>query len=93
MRLLLILSVLALTGCASDPMVMNFPDAPAELRQPAPELKPLDKNQRKQSDLIQNANENYSKFYELKNRYEAWQEWYEKQQKIYQGVIKKTQSN
>ena len=82
-----------LSGCASQPAVMNFPDVPAELKEPAPVLTPLGKDQHKLSDLIQNANDNYSEYYVLKNKYEAWQTWYEKQQKIYSGVIQKTKSN
>ena len=93
MRSLLIIAILALTGCASNPTVMDWPTVPAELKKPAPELTPLAKDKRKQSDLIQNANENYSKYYELKNRYEAWQKWEDEQSKIYTGVIKKTQNN
>jgi len=32
-----------------------------------------------------NANSNYSQYYQLKKKYEAWQEWYAAQKKIYEG--------
>jgi hypothetical protein len=38
------------------------------------------------ADLIENANENYGTYYQLKERYEAWQQWYDAQKKIYESV-------
>jgi len=38
------------------------------------------------ADLIENANENYGTYYQLKERYEAWQQWYDTQKKIYESV-------
>lgn len=93
MKFLSIAFLIMLVGCASTPTVMDWPNIPAELKQPAPTLTPLDPKQRSLSELIQNANDNYSKYYELKNRYEAWQQWNDRQQKIYNGVITKTQNN
>lgn len=88
MKLAAVIMLLALTGCAS-PNVMKWPDAPEELKQPAAELSVLREDQHQLSDLIQNANENYSKYYQLKNKYEAWQDWYNKQQKIYNDAADK----
>jgi hypothetical protein len=34
------------------------------------------------SDIIKNANSNAGKYYELKIKYEAWQEWYKEQKSI-----------
>jgi len=38
------------------------------------------------TDLIENANENSGMYYQLKERYEAWQQWYTTHKKIYEGV-------
>lgn len=52
----------------------------------APILTPLTENEIQLSDILYNATENYGKFYELKARYTAWQEWYIKQKTIYENV-------
>lgn len=73
--------MLLLTGCASQPVPVkrNFPEAPMELMQPAPELKPLPADTRDLSVLIDNANENYTSYRVLREWYEAWQQWYREQ--------------
>ena len=38
------------------------------------------------SDLLYNANENYGKYYELREKYLAWQEWYKTQKEIYEDI-------
>ena len=53
---------------------------------PAPNLKELTSNNVNLSDLLDNANENYGNYYELKERYLAWQEWYKTQRKIFEEV-------
>lgn len=51
---------------------------------PPPQLESLKSNN--VSDLLYNANDNYGKFYELKQRYLAWQEWYKSQKQIYSDL-------
>jgi hypothetical protein len=65
---------------------MKWPAAPAELQQPADNLTPLPADKKTLADLIENANENYGTYYQLKERYEAWQQWYDAQKKIYESV-------
>jgi hypothetical protein len=83
-----IIFVLLLSACASNPVpvIPKWPAAPADLQQPANDLKPLAPEQRNLSDVINNANENYSQYYILKEKYEGWQNWYNSQQKIWQGL-------
>lgn len=86
-KLLLILSVsyLMLQGCSTTvPLTMKFPEAPKSLMTPPPQLEPLKSNN--VSDLLYNANDNYGKYYELKQRYLAWQEWYKSQKQIYSDI-------
>ena len=88
-KLMLPLIALALTGCASTvPVTMSFPEPPASLMEPAEKLTPLDNKKKKVelSDLIENANENAGKYYKLREKYNAWQLWYEEQKKIYESV-------
>ena len=56
------------------------------LMQPAPTLVELQPNQNELSDLIINANENYSKYYELLEKYNAWQDWYIQQHNIFETL-------
>jgi hypothetical protein len=88
MKLSIIILSLLLSACANTaaPVLPNWPTAPADLQQPAADLTPLDSKQRNLSDLIDNANTNYTQYYILKEKYEGWQNWYLNQQKIWQGL-------
>lgn len=84
MRLILLFS-LFLAGCSTTavPVVMKFPDAPPSLMTPASDLKQLPKDKKiEMSDIIQTTNSNAAQYYELKIKYEAWQEWYKEQKSI-----------
>jgi hypothetical protein len=83
MRSILILSLL-LAGCSTVvPVTMKFPEAPPSLMTPAKNLNTLPKDKKiEMSDIISTTNENSKLYYELKIKYEAWQEWYKEQKKI-----------
>ena len=78
----------SLVGCATKvaPVNLKWPDAPPELMEASEELTPLNPDQTKLSDLIDNANTNYSKYYLLKDRFDSWQQWYNSHKQIYQGA-------
>jgi hypothetical protein len=65
---------------------MPWPEVPSNLLEPAGNLQPLSEDKKTLTDLIENANENYGTYYQIKSKYEAWQEWYNSQKKIYEGV-------
>jgi hypothetical protein len=65
---------------------MSWPAVPTSLTEPAPDLTPLPENKKTLADLLENVNQNYGSYYELKEKYEAWQEWYNSQKKIYESV-------
>jgi hypothetical protein len=52
----------------------------------ASNLQPLPEDKKTLTDLLENANENFGTYYQLKSKYEAWQEWYNSQKKIYESV-------
>ena len=88
-KTLLILSVLFLTlqGCSTTvPLIMKFPEAPPSLMRQPPPLIPLSQSDKDLSDMLVNANENYGRYYELREKYLAWQEWYREQKEIYEEV-------
>jgi hypothetical protein len=83
----LLLIILLLTGCATSvPVKMSFPQAPEPLLEPAKDLTPLDPSKRKLSDLLDNANTNYTEYHEIQEKHNAWIEWYNNQRKIFEGV-------
>jgi hypothetical protein len=65
---------------------MEFPSAPSSLTEPAENLDSLPADKKNLTDLIQNANENFGKYYQLKEKYESWQNWYNTQKQIYDSV-------
>jgi hypothetical protein len=65
---------------------MKFPEAPAELMSPADKLTPLPDDKRELHDILDNVNTNYGKYYELRDKYNAWIEWYTEQKKIFKEV-------
>lgn len=71
-----------LAGCTVVPVKQPFPDVPKELLEEAEPLTPLTGDKRELSDLIDNATDNYSKYYELVIKYEGWQLWYNEQKKV-----------
>ncbi len=85
MRMLILAYCLFLAGCSTTavPVVMKFPDAPPSLMTPAEDLNKLPTDKKIElSDIIQTTNANAAKYYELKIKYEAWQEWYKEQKSI-----------
>jgi hypothetical protein len=86
---ILVISLVAimLAGCQTVvPVTMGFPEAPATLMEPAEKLSPLKKDKVELSDIIENANDNAGKYYKLREKYRAWQEWYTEQKKISEDI-------
>ena len=54
--------------------------------EPAPDLKLLSKDKKTLEDLLENANENYGLYYDLQDRYNAWQMWYKQQKEIFNSI-------
>ena len=86
-KLLVPLMALLLAGCQTTvPVTMTFPQPPASLMEPAEKLTPLKKDKAELSDIIENANDNAGKYYKLREKYRAWQQWYDEQKKIYEDL-------
>lgn len=86
-KLILLLPALLLTGCfKSIPIKMDFPDAPAELKQTCPNLKQTDENETKLSKVIEVVTENYSSYHECKLKVDAWVEWHKQQKQISDNI-------
>jgi hypothetical protein len=83
----LLLATVLLAGCATTlPVTMHFPQIPTPLTTTCDSLVTLDSSKHKLSDLIENATDNYSKYYECNAKVAAWQDWYNAQKKIHEDV-------
>lgn len=84
MRYLLI--ALLLSGCSTVvPVTAKFPDAPKLGLGACPQLQTV-KDDVKLSELTNIVTMNYSTYYECAVKADTWQEWYEIQKRIFEGV-------
>jgi hypothetical protein len=84
----LILTIL-LTGCATTvPVTMKFPEVPKELMQSCPDLKPVNLDVKKLSEVLDVVVDNYGQYYDCKSNADDWIEWYNTQKKIFDKVSK-----
>jgi hypothetical protein len=86
MKYALIISLL-LSGCSTVvPVTAKFPEPPGKLATTrCPDLQKLQDNARL-SDVSRTVTINYSTYYECAVKADAWQEWYEIQKRIFEGV-------
>lgn len=80
--------ILGLSGCIYIPTIPPFPEAPRVLLETAEPLTALNKETIELSDIIENANENAAKYYKLREKYLAWQEWYAEQKQLHGQLLK-----
>lgn len=74
-------------GCSTTvPLRQKFPTPPSELLTPVEDLTPPDPNKRTLTDMLQNVNVNYGKYYDLQDRCKIWNEWYNENKKIFDQV-------
>jgi len=88
MKYTLLLAPLLLTGCLfKDPVPVKqvWPDVPKELLEACPDLKQIDPDKNKLSEIITVVSDNYSTYYDCKAKVDDWIIWYNGQKKIYDG--------
>jgi hypothetical protein len=86
MRYLLI--ALLLSGCSTVvPVTAKFPEAPKLGLVTCPNLDIVPEGV-KLSELTNTVTKNYNTYYECAVRVETWQQWYEIQKRIFEGVVK-----
>lgn len=80
------LIVLLLTGCSTVvPVRQPFPQAPEILQQPCKQLKLVEDNV-VLSEFTKTVVQNYTEYHQCSNLLSGWQEWYQKQKKIYEEL-------
>ena len=82
-----VLLSLLLVGCSTVvPVTQKFPEAPGNVAMTAcPQLQKLTKDA-KLSDISKTVSVNYGTYYECAVKTDAWIEWYQKQQQIFNNI-------
>jgi hypothetical protein len=78
---------LLLVGCSTVvPVTVKFPEAPGRVAMTAcPQLQKLSEDA-KLSDISKTVTVNYGTYYECAVKTDAWIEWYQKQQQIFESI-------
>lgn len=85
-KLVLLASVIILTGCQSVPVVPKWPDVPKELLESCPDLKTVDTANDKLSVILDTVADNYKEYYGCKDKTDDWVTWYKGQQKLWETL-------
>ena len=87
-RLIPLFFILMLAGCNDTPtnVRMAFPKVPEDLMVVCPDLKTVDPNTEKLSEVLSIVVDNYSSYYECKVKIDHWIEWYNTQKSISDSV-------
>ena len=86
-RLLILLPVVfVLTGCLDTPVKRTFPEVPQDLLVACPDLKIVNTDTDKLSDVIRVVSSNYGQYQECKVTVDNWIEWYKTQKEIFNSV-------
>ena len=82
-----VLLSLLLVGCSTVvPVTQKFPEAPGNVAMTAcPQLQKLSEDA-KLSDISRTVTVNYGTYYECAVKTDAWIEWYQKQQQIFNNI-------
>lgn len=87
-RLLMLTPILLLAGCLFKepvPVKQVWPDVPKELLDACPDLKKVEPNTTKLSEIISVVSDNYATYYDCKAKVDDWIVWYNGQKKINEG--------
>lgn len=89
MKKLVILPLFMLAGCiTAQPLHPTFPEAPATLQEKCAKLKEATEGMTL-SEFTKVVVENYILYHECERKVEGWNEWYQKQKKIFEDATKK----
>lgn len=87
MKYLIVLVTALLIGCSTAvPVKPKFPEAPQALKDKCESLRKIDGDRVAITEMLKVVIHNYTLYYECSTKVEGWQDWYETQKKIYEGV-------
>jgi hypothetical protein len=85
--ILILLFLVIASGCSTPvPVTMKFPEATKSMLATCPDLKKVDENTTKLSDIVETVTNNYQLYYDCKANIDDWIEWYNGQKKIFESV-------
>jgi len=86
-RFISLLTSVLLASCSTTvPVTASFPQVPAELTTPCPDLLLLDPETRKLSQVVAVVAKNYGQYQECQVKVGAWTDWYNTQKNIFESV-------
>lgn len=87
MRFLLAITFILLVGCATAvPVKPVWPALPTELSKACADLKQTSIETTKMSQVLDVVVDNYSQYHECQEKSNSWNDWYNKQKKIYEEI-------
>lgn len=89
MKRVSVLLALLLAGCSTPvPVKQEFPVAPSVLLDRCPDLLKIDDGKNTLRDMLKVVIQNYSLYYQCAEKTHGWQDWYNQQQRIFNGANK-----
>lgn len=85
-RLLFLISVVLLTGCTVVPVTGKFPEPPPSLLKECADLKKVDSDTVKLSQILLTVTDNYSEYHECRLKVDSWILWWKKQKEIHDSI-------
>lgn len=87
MKITIVALALLLSACGSlYPVKQEFPVAPQVLLERCPDLMTIDDGKNSLRDMLKVVIQNYATYYQCAEKTQGWQDWYQDQKKIYNGV-------
>jgi hypothetical protein len=85
-KILMVLSLMILTGCVVTPVERKFPEVPNYLKVKCPDLVEISPNTKKFSEVVRVVSVNYGFYQECLIKTESWINWYNEQKEIFEMV-------
>jgi hypothetical protein len=86
-KLLIICSVIMLSGCLATTSKVKFPEAPEELQKDCGTLEVIQPDNHQFSNFLNVVVDNYGTYYECKLQADGWKRWYDEQKKIFNEAM------
>ena len=84
MKMIAIALMVLLTGCSTVHLEQAFPVAPTFLKDSCKNLNTIPEGTTKLSDVMAVVSANYSMYHECRLKAETWEDWYQRQKKIFE---------
>jgi|TARA_R110000868_G_scaffold103634_4_gene285256 hypothetical protein len=86
MKYLTCVLLILISGCSTVvPVTAKFPEVPTKLQAKCPQLEKL-KDEVKLSEVSKTITMNYSTYYECAVKVDSWNEWYQVNKLIFEGI-------